>query len=272
MGKIHQALQKAEHERARSVGVEALEPTLERSAPVPGRPLRSRVRGRKLIDARRSRIVLSESESSVAKQYGSLRARIQSLRRSRELRSIVVTSAVPREGKTTTAMNLALSYGLDVEHTTCLVDADLRTPSVHRALPEVPEAGLGEVLDGHCELDAALIEVPDTSLSALPVRSLPTHPSELLGSGRMVELLQQLHERFDTVIIDTPPVLALPDATTLVDACDATILVVGSGISSRDDVEGALERIDRSKLLGTVLNYAEDVPKAYGYYYGGSAR
>ena len=272
MGKIHQALQRAEQERARAVGVEALEPGLERSAPVPGRPLRSRVRGRKLLDARRSRIVLSESESSVAKQYGSLRARIQSLRRNRPFKTLVVTSAVPREGKTTTAMNLAFSFGLDLEHATCLIDADLRTPSVHRALPDVPEAGLGELLEGHSELDVALLEVPDTRLSVLPVRSLPTHPSELLGSRRMVELLGRLRERFDTVLIDTPPILALPDATELVDLCDAVLLVVGSGISSRDDLEEALERIDRAKLLGTVLNYAADVPKAYDYYYGGAGR
>ncbi len=272
MGKIHQALQKAEQERARSVGVEALEPALERAAPVPGRPVRGRVRGRKLLEARRSRIVLSESESSVSKQYGSLRARILSLRRTRSFRSLVVTSAVPREGKTTTAMNLAFSFGLDVEQTTCLIDADLRTPSVHRALPDVPEAGLGELLEGHCGLEDALVEVPDTRLSAIPVRSLPAHPSELLGSRRMIELLEQLRDRFDTIIIDTPPVLALPDATTLVDLCDAALMVVGSGVSSRDDVEGALDRIDRTKLLGTVLNYAEAVPKSYGYYYGGSAR
>jgi capsular exopolysaccharide synthesis family protein len=222
-------------------------------------------------EVRRARLVLTEPESAVAEQYRSLRARVQSLRRGRTVRSIVITSAVPREGKTTTSMNLALCFGLDTEHATCLVDADLRTPAVHRALPSLPDAGLAELLDGHASLDEVLVEIPDTRLQAIPVRALPSRPSELLASSRMEELLHELHRRFETVVIDTPPVLALPDATTLVDLCDAAILVVQSGGSSREDLEHALERIDRTKLLGTVFNCAEDLPKAYAYYYGSGA-
>jgi capsular exopolysaccharide synthesis family protein len=215
--------------------------------------------------------VILDSESAVAEQYRTLRARIQSVRRGRALRSLVVTSAVPREGKTTTAVNLALSFGLEREHTTCLVDADLRTPAVHRTLTELPEAGLTEVLEGHAPLDDALALVPETSLSVLPVRALPAHPSELLASRRMVKLLDELHERFDTVIVDPPPALSLPDATTLVDLCDAALLVVGCGAASREDVNEALTRIDDRKLIGTVLNRVDDVPTTYGYAYGGRA-
>lgn len=275
MGKIHEALQRAEMQRAREGGApggaDSIGSLLDRPAPAPGRSRQRRARSRTLRDARRARFVLTESESSVAEQYRSLRARIQSLRRGRTVRSILVTSAVPREGKTTTAVNLALCFGLDLEHATCLIDADLRTPSVHRVLPTLPEAGLAEVLEEHASIDEALVEVPETRLEVMPVRSRPPHPSELLASRHMGELLDELVKRFETIVIDAPPVLVLPDATTLVDLCDAVILVVQSGGASRDDVERSLERIDRAKLLGTVLNRAEDLPRSYAYYYGAGA-
>lgn len=273
MGKIHEALQRAEQQRAEAGaapgGAGSLEHAFDRRTPPPRWSRRGRSRSSAVVDGRRSRVVLTDSESAVSEQYRTLRTRVQSLRRSRPIRSLVVTSAVPREGKTTTAVNLALSFGLEIEQRTCLVDADLRTPAVHRMLPELPEAGLGEVLEGRAELEDALVEIPETRLSVLPVNLPPSQPSELLASRRMVELLATLHERFDTIVIDPPPVLVLPDTTTLVDICDSVILVVGTGQASRDDVRDALGRIDSSKLLGTVLNRSEDPPPSYGYYYGG---
>jgi capsular exopolysaccharide synthesis family protein len=275
MGKIHDALQRAEEQRAQHGGARggagSLEQMLDRPVPPAPRPARRRVRTKTLLNARRSRIVLTDSESAVAEQYRTLRARIQSLRRGRALLSLVVTSAVPREGKTTTAVNLALSFGLELEHRTCLVDADLRTPAVHRTLSDLPDAGLADVLEGHASLDDALTVVPDTRLSVLPVRSLPTHPSELLASRRMGMVLDELHKRFDTIIVDPPPVLVLPDATTLVDLCDAVVLVVGCGAASREEVHEALSRIDQRKIVGAVLNRVKETPPTYGYYYGGRA-
>jgi Mrp family chromosome partitioning ATPase len=112
--------------------------------------------------------------------------------------------------------------------------------------------------------EEALVKIPDTRLWVLPVRSLPGQPSELLGSTRMAELLEELGARFDTVLVDSPPVLGLPDATTLIDLCDAGILVVSTGKASRKDLESTLERIDTSKLLGTVFNGSDEKPDAYG--------
>jgi capsular exopolysaccharide synthesis family protein len=275
MGRIHDALQRAEEQRARHGGARggagSLEHALDRPLPVRERVPGRRERSKTLLDVRRSRVVLTDSESAVAEQYRSLRARIQSIRRGRAIRSLIVTSAAPREGKTTTAVNLALCFGLELEHKTCLVDADLRTPGVHRAFADLPEVGLIEVLEGHASLEEALAGVPETRLSVLPVCSLPSHPSELLASRRMEELLGELHERFDTIILDTPPVLVLPDATTLADLCDGTLLVVGSGAASRADVEAALERMDQTRLLGAVLNRLDETPPSYGYPYGGRA-
>lgn len=267
MGKIHDALRRAEDQRAQ-LGGEADGPQALRELPTGAEPrgfaARRPRRGDLLRDARRARMVLNGGDPVVTDQYRSLRARIQSIRRMRPIRSLVVVSALPREGKTTTAVNLALSFGLDLERESCLVDADLRTPGVHRALGELPDVGLADILEGEAKLEEALVRVPETRLSVLPVRSLPSHPAELLASHRMAALLEELHERFDTVLIDAPSILGLPDATTLVDLCDAAVLVVRSGGASRSELEAALERIDAGKLLGTVFNGCDDAPKAYG--------
>ena len=260
MGKIHDALQRAEEERVR-LGATANEPIAERrSEPAAGADSTESV-----LSGRRARVITAGG-SAVGEEYRTLRARLQSLRRNRELRSFVLTSAVPGEGKTTTAVNLALSFGLDLGTTTCLVDADLRTPGVHRAFPQLPAAGLAEVLEIDAKLEDALLQVPDTRLWVLPVKGLPGQPSELLASQKMVRVLEELAARFDTIIIDAPPLLGLPDAFTLTDICDATLLVVGAGEAARADVETALERLDRKKVVGAVFNRCEATALADEYY------
>jgi len=255
MGKIHDALQRAEEERVR------LDPRGERRSDVaPAADPHDAV-----LSSRRATFITAGG-SAVGEEYRTLRARLQSLRRTRELHSFVLTSAIPGEGKTTTAVNLALSLGLDLGTTTCLVDADLRTPSVHRAFPHLPAAGLAEVLETDAKLEDALIQVPDTRLWVLPVKGLPSQPSELLSSQKMVRVLQDLAARFDTIVIDAPPLLGLPDAVTLTDICDATLLVVGAGSSARADVETALERLDRRKVVGAVFNRCETSSLPDEYY------
>ena len=271
MGKIHDALKRAEEERAALGGIPggpATPPDLTEIAPPRRNHARRAASAERVLEARRSRVVTSGFESGVAEEFRSLRARIQSLRRSRDLNSLVVTSALPGEGKTMTATNLALSFGLEREGLACLVDADLRAPGVHRALNEMPAAGLAEMLEADAKLEEALVLVPETRLSVLPVRALPSHPSELLGSRRMVELMAELHSRFATVIVDAPPILGLPDATALVDLCDATLLVVAADETPRQDIDSALQRIDASKIVGTVFNRFDSLNQTYAPYGG----
>jgi capsular exopolysaccharide synthesis family protein len=279
MGKIHDALRRAEELRhgapaAEDVTTENASTPPAIPAPRASKPARGWLARRKAArpDARKRENVISTGEANLSEEYRTLRARIQSLRRTRDLRSIVVTSTRPGEGKTTTAANLALGFGLEREGLTCLVDADLRTPRVHQVFRGAGQFGLAEVLEGDAKLDEALISVPDTRLMVLPVRALPTAPSELLASRAMLELVEELHTRFQTVIFDTPPVLGLPDTVTLVDLCDATLFVVGAGIAPRDDVEAALERLDAGKVIGVVLNRcaSSEVPYAGSYGYGKS--
>jgi capsular exopolysaccharide synthesis family protein len=286
MGRIHDALERAEQERelhtrgtrtgspsgsfADFDGRAAASEELLREHAPRSRSREGRQQHRERIEAsRRDKVMLTRPSTAVSDEYRTLRARIQSMRRNRELRSIVVTSALPREGKTTTSTNLAMSFGLEPDSRTCLVDVDMRTPALHRSFTELPPSGIAEVLESEAKLDEALVQVPDTNLWVLTVRGLPKRPSELLASTRMAELIDELHTRFDTVILDAPPVLGLPDATQLVDLCDAALLVVDAGHTPRSQVEATLQRIDARKVIGTVLNRASGLSKPYGY--GGGA-
>ncbi len=294
MGKIHDALRRAEQQRGQlpdpSVLREAIEPEIEdpldtdsevrseRAIQVRRPRKKSRKERRaerknsdltrrdRRNEERRPRVLVGSTTSNVTEEYRTLRARLQSLRRTRDLSRLVITSARPNEGKTTTAINLALSFGMERELKTCLIDADLRTPGVSQVFGPAPEAGLAEVLEADAKLSEALIELPDSRLSVLPVKALPTYPSELLGSRRMAELLDELSTHFDMLIIDAPPVLGLPDAVTLVDACDSALFVVGAGRVDRSDVDAALERLDASKVVGTVLNRCAKNQAPYGSY------
>jgi len=279
MGKIHDALQKAEQmRRGASAAPDVANAPIEVAAPrAPQPPPQPKPSWRARLQLRRGAArprggPLSIGESTLSEEYRTLRARIQSLRRTRELRSIVITSTRPSEGKTTTSANLALSFGLEREGATCLVDADLRTPRLHKVFGGASPVGLAEVLEGDAKLDEALIAVPDTRLMVLPVRAMPTAPSELLASRAMSELVAELHTRFHTVIFDAPPVLGLPDTVTLVDLCDGALFVVGAGSAPRDEVESALERLDASKVLGVVLNRCDSSEVPYASAYGTGSR
>jgi capsular exopolysaccharide synthesis family protein len=136
---------------------------------------------------------------------------------------------------------------------------------VHESLGLRVEAGLAEILRGAAELEDALVTVEGTALQVLPVRSLPPNPSELLASGRMRELVEKLVVRFDRVVFDLPPMLGLPDAKVVSDLCDGVLFVVRAHMTPQADVESALEVVDRSRLLGVVLNDADASPDRYGY-------
>ncbi len=267
MGKVHDALRRAEEERGRLGGAPGGPGSTRDMEEAPRESARSQRKSgtaQQVREARRARVMLNGIQSTATEEFRSLRARIQSIRRLRPISSLVVTSALPDEGKTTTATNLALSFGFERERETCLVDGDLRAPGIHYALPEPPLAGLVELLEADAKLEEALVQIPDTRLSVIAVRSLPEYPSELLSSRRMGALLEELQNRFDLVVIDAPPILGLPDTTSLVDLCDAVLLVVSSGRTSRRDVDAALERIDATKVVGAVFNRSESVVTPYG--------
>jgi capsular exopolysaccharide synthesis family protein len=214
------------------------------------------------------RIALLQPDSFVAEQYRTLRGRIDALAAQRPIKTLAVTSALPGEGKTTAAINLATVTALSLGRRVLLVDCDLRRPQVHRSLGLSPEAGLAEVLTDRVGLDQAVTKVEGANLEVIGVRSRPENPSELLSSDRMRELVEELARRYDRVILDTPAALGLPDAKAVGDLCDGVVLVVRANSTSHYDVSATLELLDRRRLLGLVLNGAEGDGGRYGYHAG----
>ena len=180
---------------------------------------------------------------------------------------VLVTSAQPLEGKTTTACNLAtaLAYG---GQKVLLVDADMRRPGVHRGFGLDNECGLSELLDGRATLAQSVQRLVEPDLWVMTAGSTPPNPSELLGSERMESLLSQVKTGpFDWVIIDTPPVLAVTDASILTPWVSGVTFVVGSEMTRRRLAERAIETLTagRPRILGAVLNRV-DVSRNKYYY------
>jgi capsular exopolysaccharide synthesis family protein len=180
---------------------------------------------------------------------------------------VLVTSAQPLEGKTTTACNLAtaLAYG---GAKVLLIDADMRRPAVHKGFGLENRCGLAELLSGQASLTQAVQRLAEPNLWIMPAGSTPPNPSELLASGRMEALLRQVQNGpFDWVIVDTPPVLAVTDASILTQWVSGVAFVVGSEMTRRRLAERAIETLaaGRPRILGAVLNRV-DVSRNKYYY------
>jgi len=188
----------------------------------------------------------------------------------RALQTICLTSAGPGEGKSTTAANLAITLAQQGSHT-LLVDADLRRPHVHRAFNLVQEPGLTDVLIGASTAREAIRPNVIKGLDILPGGALPPNPSELLGSEAMHRLLGELRGQYDTIVFDTPPALAVTDATVLGTNADAVILVIRVGETEEPAAQRALEAFRRvqARVAGAVLNGVEKTRDRYYYYYYG---
>ena len=186
----------------------------------------------------------------------------------RQLQLIVVTSPGPGEGKSTTAANLAITMAQQGSRT-LLVDADLRRPLVHRAFNLVQEPGLTDVLVGTAALREAIRPNVIPKLDVLPAGAVPPNPSELLGAKSMQEMLEQLRGQYDTVLFDSPPALAVTDATVLGASTDAVILVVRAGETDEVAAQRALQQLKRvqARVAGTVLNAIQKQRDRYYNYY-----
>jgi capsular exopolysaccharide synthesis family protein len=184
---------------------------------------------------------------------------------------ILVTSALPHEGKTTCAVNLAVTLA-QLGDKTLLVDADLRKPGINRALSLVDgkHAGLSSYLAGVSSLD--LISVPHpaiSNLTAIPTGPIPPNPADLLSSRRLAELIRELRKRYKFVVIDSPPVMAATDAVILSVLADGVLLVARCHETPKDAFTRARDLLVsvNSHILGAVLNAVDSSSPNYYYYY-----
>jgi len=224
----------------------------------------------KLLTLKRRLLAHNSPKDPVAEQYRTIRTNIQFSNADQDIKSIVLTSTGPGEGKSTTASNLATVYaqqGLRV----LLIDADLRKPTAHYTFRLENHVGLTNVLTKQSTLGQAVqgTEVPELFL--LTSGPIPPNPAELLASNNMTELLKEMKEEFDMVIFDTPPVLAVADAQILANQVDGSILVVSSGKTDKEAAVKAKELLLKAnaKVLGAVLNNRKmEEGSDYYYYYG----
>ena len=166
----------------------------------------------------------------------------------------VITSAVPGEGKTTTAANLGLAFAEDATQPALVIDADLRRPALSRAITPEPGIGLSEVLAGEATLDDALIWMSDSKLSVLPAGEPNGQLLEMLQGSPFANLLAELRLRFARILVDTPPTIPFTDAAVIASHADATLLVVRAGSTTAPMIRRARESLSAANFLGIVLN------------------
>lgn len=210
--------------------------------------------------------------SPVTEAYRQIRTNIQFTAIDQPAKSIMVTSAGAGEGKTTTAANLAIVMA-QAELKTIIVDADLRKPALHRIFQVSNLTGLTDLLSSNqAELGAQLKETGFENLQVITSGSLPPNPSEILGSQRMVKLLQQLEEMADVIILDAPPVLAVTDPIVISTRVDGVVLVTKANRTRRDSIYQVIQMLDQvgAKILGGVLNQASSKATYYHQYYSRS--
>lgn len=213
-------------------------------------------------------IVENKPKSIAAENYRVLRTNIQYSSFDVEVKTIVITSSEPGEGKSTTAGNLALSFA-QAEKKTIIVDCDLRKPSLHKKFKISNISGLSDVLIGREKLETA-IHKHNNKLDILVSGKIPPNPSEMLGSKAMTRLIEVLKENYDMVILDTAPLQAVTDAQILSTKADGVILVVRAESTKKESVIQAKSLLEKvgANILGTVLNGVENSRKKYYYYYG----
>jgi len=217
-------------------------------------------------------ITLAEPKSPISEAYRSLRTSIDFSSIDENIKVILVTSAGPGEGKSTTIGNMAVTYA-QAERRVVLIDADLRKPTEHHTFNISNRLGLSSILSQQCSLEEAIQNTDIPNLSVITSGPIPPNPAEMMASQRMSKLLEELKGKFDAVLIDSPPLLAVTDAHILSTRCDGVVLVMSQGRVKRDIAKKAkigLEKVG-AKILGVVLNNVKrKKSESYYYYYYGA--
>jgi protein-tyrosine kinase len=297
MSRIHDALKKAEQERLATSrppeGRDSLTPraavvtesgsprTVEepvvpprRPAPmVPGTPASDGLLERCTVASWNpdpKRIIIPQQAGSALgmEEFRSLRSRLYQSRDTAPLRTVLITSALPQEGKTFVAANLAHAIVRQRERRALLIDADLRWSRLHQLLGTQLSPGLTEYLRGEADELAILQRGPLENLFFIPGGKSASNPTELIANGRLKGLLDRLAPLFDWVIIDSPPVITMSDASLLADLSDGVLMVVAAGKTPFDLAQKTREQFRKVRLLGVALNRVEPHTTGSSYYYG----
>jgi capsular exopolysaccharide synthesis family protein len=289
MSNIFDALQRAELENSGSEGptltlaselLQAAEQKLRDSAPIveqpanrdafdsdPAAPLEDLERCPVLAVSLRddSRLVSLGKEGSLgAEKFRFLAVRLRQLRHSRPLKKILITSSIPQEGKSTVAANLACTLARRKPQKTLLLEGDLRRPNIASQFGLGKLPGLCEWLSGESQ-SINIYRLESLGVWILPAGSTPQNPLELMQSGKLSPLMEQLEAWFDWIVVDSPPVLPLADTSLWSRLADGILLVTRKGTTEKQQLQRGLEAIDKSKLLGALVNSSANA--AHSDYY-----
>jgi len=212
---------------------------------------------------------LNNSHETPAEEFRTLRTRLNHLQTLQPLHTVIVTSPSPAEGKTFTAVNLALAQAHLAESSVLLGDFDLRRPIVHNLFQINRTPGISDYLTGQCTFAQALRKVEGMNLYLLPAGTSVKNPLELLNMRQVKALFEELPRTFNWSIFDTPPLLFSADANLLATLADGAILVVKIGSTTFDNVTRAMQSLCENNVLGIVANgaRASELYSKYTYYY-----
>lgn len=298
MGKLHEALRKAEATRTSaapapaapasavpaaaatpSAGVAVLpaEPSAPAAHPAPHAPKPGAAGFAGTIhrgDADPHLVSLANPHGPIAEQYRTLRTNLLAQASVHGMKAFCVTSSLPGEGKSVSSANLACVLAEDPERKVVLIDGDMRKPTIHRLMGVDNHRGLADYLAGGSMLEMALQRSRLQNLWVLPAGHVPQNPTELLAGKRMEDLIARLRRDYDFVVIDSPPVISTTDAAVIAPRVDGTLIVVRMERTQRDVVKHAVDllRKGRGNVVGTILTGLQgDVSGYYNYPYDGHA-
>lgn len=289
MSRIYEALQRAESERKSRLDPDEAQESeplaasdVEGQSPGAGNPLLEHIAAHRWTPSTLFLPTLADRGECV-EQFRSLRSHMYLHRLQTPMKTILVSSGMPAEGKSFVAANLALSLARNNEGGVLLIDGDLRRPTIHKVLGTSISPGLADYLAGTVPLHAIMqgCEAPEPTahrtadstshVTFIPAGECGENTLELVGNHRIEELIAALSLHFDWIVIDSPPVLAVTDAVDLARAADAVLLVARGARTPFDVAQRAQAAFSNARVLGFVLNAVADAPRGgnyYNYYYG----
>lgn len=227
---------------------------------------RKKKKSLKLKTMGRRLVTVSETKSLFSEQFRTIRTNIKFSVPDSVLNTILITSSIPGEGKSTTAANLGVVFAQEGKKV-LIVDADMRKPTLHYTFGFANRVGLSTILSRQGTSHEAILETPITGLNILPSGPIPPNPAELLSSISFDIFLEEMKKKFDIVIFDAPPILTVSDGQFLANKCDGTLLVIRSGGVEKEEVLKAQKILSTSQatVIGAVLNNC-NIPSNQKYY------
>jgi capsular exopolysaccharide synthesis family protein len=219
-----------------------------------------------VVPAEKRLICYTDGESLAAENFRFLGIRLQHLRRERTLKKVLITSTIPQEGKSMVSANLACTLARRMHQRTLLVEGDVRRPTLSPMFGVSMLPGISECLQGERTLMKSIYLLEGPGLWLLPAGSSPRNPLELLQSGKLSAMMDQLNTWFDWIIIDSPPVMPLADTSVWMRLADGILLVVREGISEKRQLVRGLEALEAKKVIGALVNGSKRSAPSDHYY------